>query len=135
VVALPGARRSLARLADAGVRSALVCDTGFSPGDVVRQMLESEGRLEFLELKVFWDEAGVPKPHPRVFESALTFLGEEPAHAVHVGDLRRTDVAGGRGAGMGTVRLRAHYDDRSGHPEADAVAASHAHLLELLGVD
>jgi len=34
---------------------------------------------------------------------------------------------------MGTVRLRATHDDRSAHPEADAVADSHAQLLELLG--
>lgn len=39
----------------------------------------------------------------------------------------------GRGFGMGTVRLRAVHDDRSEHPEADAVADSHAQLLELLG--
>jgi hypothetical protein len=34
---------------------------------------------------------------------------------------------------MGTVRLRAVHDDCSAHAEADAVADSHAQLLELLG--
>lgn len=133
VVALAGARETLARLAGAGVRRALVCDTGFTPGRVVRQLLDREGLLEHLEVCVFSDEAGVPKPHPRVFQAALDSLDAAPADAAHVGDLRRTDIAGGRAAGMGTVRIRWHHDDDSEHPEADAVVDSHAHLLEILG--
>lgn len=132
VEALPGAGETLAALAGRGVRIALVCDTGFSGGRIVRQFLARVGLLDALEVQVFSDEVGVPKPHARMFESALRPLGVAPAEAVHVGDLRPTDVAGGRGFGMGTVRLRATHDDRSAHPEADAVADSHAQLLELL---
>lgn len=132
VAALPGAGEVLEALAARGVRLALVCDTGFSGGRIVRQFLARVGLLEHLEVQVFSDEVGMPKPHPRMFESALRPLGVAPAEAVHVGDLRPTDVAGGRGYGMGTVRLRAAHDDRSEHPEADAVADSHAQLLDLL---
>jgi putative hydrolase of the HAD superfamily len=131
IEALPGAGETLARLADAGVRIALVCDTGFSPGRVVRRMLEREGLLEFLEVQVFSDEVGVPKPHARMFEAALGPFGAEPGASVHVGDLRRTDVAGGRSFGMGTLRIRAAFDDRSDDPDADAVADSHEELLAL----
>ena len=133
VEALPGAEETLAALAGRGVRIALVCDTGFSGGRIVRRFLARVGLLDALEVQVFSDEVGVPKPHARMFEAALRPLGVAPAEAVHVGDLRPTDVAGGRGFGMETVRLRATHDDRSAHPEADAVADSHAHLLELLG--
>jgi len=129
---LPGAGETLVALAQRGVRLALVCDTGFSGGRIVRQFLARVGLLEALEIQVFSDEVGVPKPHRRMFEAALRPLGVDPADTVHVGDLRPTDVAGGRGVGMGTVRLRAAHDDRSVHPEADAVADSHAHLQELL---
>lgn len=132
VEALPGAGETLAALARRGVRLALVCDTGFSGGRIVRRFLARVGLLDALEILVFSDEVGVPKPHPRMFEAALGPLGVDPAHAVHVGDLRRTDVAGGRGHGMGTVRIRATHDDLSDHPEADAVADSHAELRELL---
>jgi putative hydrolase of the HAD superfamily len=136
VCVLEGAGRSLARLAERGLRRALICDTGMAPGRVVRQLLDRAGLLEHLEVVVFSDEAGVPKPHPAVFEQALRGLGlaSDPACAVHVGDLRRTDVAGGRGFGMGTVRIRGHYDDPSDLPDADAVADSHAHLLDLLAL-
>ena len=60
-------------------------------------------------------------------------LDDAPHRAVHVGDLRRTDVAGARGVGMASVRLRSHHDDTDPLQEADYVADSHADLRDLLG--
>ena len=134
VTALEGARETLAALARAGVRRALVCDTGLTPGRVVRRHLESLGLLSHLEVCVFSDEVGVPKPDPRAFRAALEPLGVAPARAVHVGELRRTDVAGARALGMGSIRLSDRNDDTSDRPEADAVAGSHAELQRLLGL-
>jgi putative hydrolase of the HAD superfamily len=131
---LEGAHETLERLAGHGIRRALICDTGFSPGRVVRQILEREGLLGLLEIQIFSDEAGVPKPNPRVFQLALDSFSVEPGNAVHVGDIRRTDVAGARALGMGSVRMSWHHDDCSEHPDADAVAESHAHLREILGL-
>ena len=131
---LPGARDTLLRLAERDVRRALICDTGFSPGRVVRRLLDRHGLLELLEVQIFSDEAGVPKPSPRVFHAALGALDVTPQDSVHVGDIRRSDIAGARGVGMGAVRIRQINDDQSEHPEADAVADSHAHLVEILGI-
>lgn len=133
--ALPGAGATLRRLERAGIRRALICDTGFSPGRVVRQLLASVELLDLLEVHIFSDEVGVSKPHARMFERALTALACEPTDAVHVGDLRRTDIAGARAFGMRSVRIRDHFDDPSHHPEADDVADSHAHLCEILGLE
>ena len=133
ILPLDGAGDTLEQLARGGVRRALVCDTGFSPGRVVRQLLDRAGLLELLEVQVFSDEEGVPKPHRRMFEAALTPLRVEPAAAVHVGDLLRTDVAGARDAGMATIRIRHRHDDDTQLPEADAVADTHAHLRQILG--
>jgi putative hydrolase of the HAD superfamily len=129
---LEGARETLEWLAAAGLRRALVCDTGFTPGRVVRLLLERAGLLDLLEVLAFSDEVGVPKPEARIFEHALGGIGVAPGAALHVGDLRRTDVAGARRLGMRSVRIRDHFDDPSEHPEADHVADSHAHLRELL---
>ena len=134
VIPLYGARETLTELARRNIRRALICDTGFSPARVVRQLLEREGLLEFLEVLVFSDEQGVPKPDPRVFHAALGALEVEPAQALHVGDLRRTDIAGARAFGMRSVRIRWQHDDPSELPDADAVADSHAHLRQLLGL-
>jgi FMN phosphatase YigB (HAD superfamily) len=65
--AVDGSRALLEALREAGVRTALICDTGFSPGRVVRQVLARLGLLEFLEVQVFSDEVGVPKPDARAF--------------------------------------------------------------------
>ncbi len=134
VLALEGAERCLAMLARAGVRRALVCDTGLTPGAVVRRHLDRLGLLTHLEVCVFSDEVGVPKPDARAFLAALEPLGVAPADAIHVGDLRRTDVAGARAVGMGTIRIRQRRDDASELPEADAVVDSHGELLQVLGI-
>ena len=134
VDATHGAGETLRTLEVAGIRRALVCDTGMTPGRVVRAMLrqlELEPHLEFL---AFSDEVGVPKPNPEIFAKALAELGAKPEDAVHVGDLKRTDVHGARALGMGTVRVRGAHDDRADLPEADAVVEVLPELLPLLGL-
>jgi putative hydrolase of the HAD superfamily len=132
IPALRGAGETLQCLAERDVGLALVCDTGFTPGRVVRELLDREGLLRWLEILVFSDEAGMPKPHAPVFQTALRGLGAEPAQTLHVGDLRRTDIHGARELGMATIRIRDHNDDTTDLPDADAVANHHPHLLELL---
>ncbi len=129
---LDGARELLERLSDAGFRRALICDTGLTPGRVVRQLLERAGLLDLLEVQIFSDEAGRAKPDPIVFHAALEKLEVAPHHALHVGDLLRTDIAGARGVGMHTARIRGHHDDRSELPEADVVVDSHHDLWEFV---
>lgn len=132
--ALDGARETLAGLQRRGIRRALVCDTGFTPATVVRQLLDRVGLLELLEVTIFSDEAGVPKPNPIVFRAALSHLEVEPQRAAHVGDLLLTDIRGARGMGMTSVRIRDHNDDDTDSPEADIVVDSHTHLCEVLGI-
>ncbi len=132
VVALPGARETLDALGKQGIAMALICDTGLTPGRVVRRHLDRLGLLSPLGAQLFSDEVGVPKPDPQIFGAALRALGTAAHETVHVGDLRRTDVAGARAMGMGSVRLRAVHDDVDELPEADRVVDSHAELATLL---
>lgn len=134
VVPVDGAVETVEKLAAAGVPCALVCDTGLTPGRIVREHLARLGMIPGLRAQLFSDEVGVPKPSPKIFQAALDALGVAAAGAVHVGDLRRTDVAGARALGMTSIRLTAAHDDASPLPEADHVAASHAALRALLGV-
>jgi putative hydrolase of the HAD superfamily len=123
---LPGVGSAIATLRQAGFRVAMVCDTGFSPGRVVRQLVAAHG-LSF-DAWAFSDEVGLPKPAAAMFHAALTPFGVAPAAALHVGDLRRTDVAGGRAAGLRTVRYRGAFDDPAPLPEADWVIDDHGAL-------
>jgi len=132
VKALDGARELLGSLVAADVPCGLVCDTGLTPGRRVRILLDRAGLLEALATQVFSDEVGVPKPAELCFTAALEALGVSPEHALHVGDLRRTDVAGGRAVGMQTVRIRDRYDDTGDGDDADYVITSHTELRAAL---
>jgi len=118
IVAVDGARELLEQLRRDGVRVALICDTGFSPGRVVRQLLARVGLLDLLEVQIFSDEIGAPKPNPKAFREALEGLGVPAQGAAHVGDLRRSDIAGARDAGMTTVRFAGRNDDSDSNPSA-----------------
>ncbi len=151
--ALPHAPETLKTLRDAGIRTALVCDTGLTPGRVVRDFLSDLGLLEHLEFCAFSNEIGEPKPNPKIFHAALEAIDSTPKEAVHVGDLLRTDVDGARAIGMKTVRITAVNDDLATRfswdadavfgeaksdasvddiEDADQVIASHADLPESL---
>jgi FMN phosphatase YigB (HAD superfamily) len=129
-----GAEATMQALLGADVRIGLVCDTGFTPGRVVRELLEGAGLISYLEILCFSDEVGVPKPGNEIFAKALAELGARPPEALHVGDLRRTDVAGARDIGMRAVRFRGVHDDRSDAPDAEIVIDRHEDLLVALGL-
>lgn len=134
VLPVEGAVQTVERLAAAGVACALICDTGLTPGRVVRRHLARLGLLSGLRAQLFSDEVGAPKPSPRIFRAALEALDVQAPGVLHVGDLRRTDVAGARAVGMDSVRIRAVFDDPADLPEADHVVSSHAELRVMLGV-
>ncbi len=131
VSACEGAVDVLTELRSRGIGVAVVCDSGFSPGRVIRQLFASVGLADLVDVWAFSDEVGVCKPSAAMFSCALSGLDVAPANALHVGDLWRTDVCGARAFWMRSVRYTAAYDDPPppGEPDADAVIASHADLL------
>jgi len=82
---------------------ALVSDTGWTPGRVLRRLFQHYGILGCFRTLVFSDEAGHTKPHPHLFERALAGLQLQANQCIHTGDLQRTDIAGARAAGMRTA--------------------------------
>jgi len=83
----------------------LICDTGLTPGRVLRRILAGHGVLGFLGVAVFSDETGCNKPHRNMFEKALTGLWVDASEAVHVGDMLPTDIVGAKTIGMKAVWL------------------------------
>lgn len=63
------------------------------------------GLDRLVDFVVISAEAGVRKPDPRIFESALEKAGVRPEEALHVGDLPDEDVEGARRAGMRPVLI------------------------------
>lgn len=124
----PGIRACLEELAAREVRLGIVCDIGFSGGELLRDLLDAEGLLRHFDGWAFSDEVGHYKPAPQIFEAALGALGAEPREAMHVGDLPRTDIAGAAALGMRTVRYRGMNDEPEGGAEAEFVLDSHDEL-------
>ena len=127
---------TLQTLKDAGLRVGIVCDVGLTPSTVLRDYLEGHGILSMFDHWSFSDEVGIYKPHPEIFEHALAGLGGiDPTRAAHIGDLRRTDIAGAKGMGMLSLRYRGVTDDDPDHgPEGDIVIDDHGDLPEALGL-
>ena len=134
VDAVDGALETIQVLEKNHVRIGLICDTGLTPGRVVRELLDNVGLLEHLEVQCFSDEVGVPKPGNEIFAKALAELGCRPPEAIHIGDLRRTDIAGAHDIGMHAIRYRGVHDDRSDITDAHVVIDRHQELLEIIGI-
>ena len=129
-----GVEEAVRALKERGVRLGIVCDVGLLSSGWLRHHLDGHGLLGLFDHWSFSDEVGVYKPAPEIFRHALEGLGGvEPGRAAHIGDRRRTDVAGAQAMGMRAVRLTTVYDDPDEGPTGDAVIASYADLLPALG--
>jgi putative hydrolase of the HAD superfamily len=133
VEAVDGAADTLQALRARGIRLGLVCDTGFSTGRVVRELLTGAGLIDHLEVLCFSDEVGVPKPGNEIFAKALAELGARPPEAIHVGDLKRTDIAGAHDIGMHTVRFKGVHDDQTDAVDAECVISRHEQIFDCMG--
>jgi FMN phosphatase YigB (HAD superfamily) len=143
----PNIAETLATLRQAGMRLGIICDVGLTPSTALRRWLGAHGVLEHFDHWSFSDEVGVFKPDPVIFRHALDGLGAaagrviDPGRAAHVGDLRRTDIAGAKAFGMTAVRYTGMADDPvvggfagDSNAEGDFVITDHAELPKLLGI-
>ena len=123
----------LRALKDAGLRLGIICDVGMTPSPVLRNVLDRWGVLSLFDHWSFSDEVGHYKPSAVIFGHALDGLGATADRTVHVGDIRRTDIAGARSMGMMAVRYTGISDDTTqASPEGHHVVADHADLPALV---
>jgi len=100
---------------------ALISDTAWTPGRVLRQIFARYEILKCFRVLIFSGEVGKTKPHPQMFRLALDGLGVAPQQCLHVGDLQHTDIAGAKAAGMPTAWIqRPIY---AGEPQTDHAAS------------
>lgn len=101
---LPGVVDALENLSS-NYKLAIISDTGFSPGLVMRELMKTYDVLKYFSAFSFSNETGVSKPHPKAFNVVLKELGSVPSDALHIGDIERTDIEGAVGAGMKAIRF------------------------------
>jgi putative hydrolase of the HAD superfamily len=112
-----------------GLKVGLVSNALDPPG-LLHRDLEQLGVAERLDVAVFSSEVGWRKPHPAIFERALTALGIEAAATLFVGDTLAADIAGASALGMRTCQalwFRADLDPDA--PEPDFLAVTQMDVL------
>ncbi len=129
-MAAEGAKAVLQVTHACGLRLGLICNTGRTPGKVLREILKNFGMAELFDAVFFSDEARIRKPAKEVFTKMLQRLGADVGDAIHVGDQPATDLAGARAAGMRCVHLRR---PDSSAADADYTISSINELPTILG--
>jgi putative hydrolase of the HAD superfamily len=82
---------------------AIISDTGFTPGRVLKIFLQINGLLSNFDVLVFSDEFGKSKPHPDNFMHVANTLNIKPEEMIHIGDNERTDIGGAISVGMKAI--------------------------------
>lgn len=96
----------LSYLKEKKFRIGLICNTGRTPGNVVRKLMEELDILKHFDVLSFSNELRVRKPHKKIFLYTLNELKSLSKSSFHVGDELRTDILGAKNVGMTTVFLK-----------------------------
>jgi HAD superfamily hydrolase (TIGR01509 family) len=111
-----------------GLKVGLVSNL-FDPPSLMRGFFGELGLLDRLDAIALSAEVGKRKPHPAIFESALTQANVAPDEAVMVGDRLREDVGGAQALGMAAIQALWFLRDDSGAAKPDATASTPADVL------
>lgn len=129
---LPNVTQTLERLKEMDLRLGVICDVGTIPSSRLQAWLTDLNVHEFFDYFGFSDDIGVYKPDPKIFNETLAGLDiSDSSQCIHVGDLKRTDVAGARAINMTTVRYTGGRDDPEDGEEADYVIDNHLKILDI----
>lgn len=83
---------------------AIVSDTGFSPGRILKSLLNTEEILHCFSAFSFSDETGYSKPNSNAYQRIFTEYNLTPETGIHIGDIERTDIVGAKSFGMKAIR-------------------------------
>jgi len=84
---------------------AVICNTGITPGLLLREIMKADDIFRFFDFLTFSDEVKWAKPNVKIFNYTLENLQVQNSEAAHIGDDSSSDVAGAKMAGMTAVWL------------------------------
>jgi putative hydrolase of the HAD superfamily len=125
-----GTIEAVVGLAESGMRLGCITNT-LAATAAIHEMLARHGIRDVMDVVVVSTEQGIRKPHPRLFDLALSGVRCAAHDAVFVGDSPYHDIAAAKAVGMKAVQTT-QYVTRppvEGTPPPDATIA---HLRELL---
>lgn len=97
---IEGSEEILSYLNEKNYRIGLICNTGRTPGRVLREVLRRRNIIQFFRVLTFSDELKIRKPNPEIFLHTLKSLNASPSTSLHIGDDLESDVLGAKRCGM-----------------------------------
>lgn len=131
---VPDAKEVIEKLADP-YKLALISDTMYSPGRVLRTFLDQNDLLDYFDDFVFSDEAGFSKPNPKAYTRMLEATDCDKDQSYHIGDRLNTDVKGAKEVGMKAILftgVSGKKDGSDADTKPDYVCESWEEIAELL---
>ncbi|MHC4562916.1 MAG: HAD family hydrolase [Planctomycetota bacterium] len=97
-----GLREMLEQFRDDGLKLGLLSNT-FIPPVILDRHLERANLIDLLPMRVYSCTQDRRKPHPNIFEQAMSGIGLKAEELIFVGDSLRADIRGANGVGMVSV--------------------------------
>ncbi len=79
--------------------------------EVQHRKLKSSGILEFFETITTSEDVGVKKPHPKIFETALSRAEAKVEESIMIGDNIEADILGAQKLGMRAILYNYYKND------------------------
>lgn len=108
----PGVKEHLEYLRSAGIRLGVVSNWDSR----LRSMLEDLGLASAFDFLVISYAVGVEKPHPGIFEAALTHAGTSPTETLVVGDSYEADIEAADRLGLATLWVTSREEHEARRP-------------------
>ncbi len=126
-IMMPHVKSVISRLSES-YPLGIISDSALTPGSFARKLMARDGILQYFTAFTFSDETDYTKPQVVQFHSTLAQLNAEPATAVHVGDIFRTDIVGAKNAGMKAIRFAGFNKGEGDDTLSDAVVDDYRKL-------
>ena len=119
---------TLQSLRSKGYRIGLISNTGRTPGDVLRIVLNRLSIDQYFDYMTFSNEVLIRKPKKEIFQHTLKQMHAAPKFAMHIGDDLDVDYEGAKAVGMKAVLLDREKEHAPGEDRIQALSD----LLEIL---
>ena len=106
---LPGAKELLETIRGLGMRAVIASNTYWRDADSYWDDFRALGMADLIDGIITSVDAGHLKPHPAVFEMAMTWAGAPAGRCVVIGNREDNDIAPALALGMQTILV--HPDD------------------------
>ena len=127
----PDVMTTLETLSESGVRMGIISNTT-NPEFIKEKELLQAGLSRFFEFTIFSSVTPYRKPHPSIFNAAISRLNVKPENILFVGDDLKMDVIGAQSVGMPAAWL-----NRNGSPLVENITPLYqiTSLLDLLAIE